>query len=204
MENTEMNLRGDYEKTFSSRLRKLMDDGHISQQKLADFLGLKNRQSVASYCNGRSTPDLESIIKIASFFDVSTDYLLGTTDDPSPRPSAVDDLGLSPRAVEYLRTLYELANPPYYDTRAYLLSNLLENRRFDDLITQCCRYVKLMSIEPETSFLGSADYIVHYDALKAHGFVISPPKEQAYAIFSESIVTILRLLLDEMAEHAES
>ena len=68
MENTEMNLQGDYEKTFSSRLRKLMDDGHISQQKLADFLGLKNRQSVASYCNGRSTPDLESIIKIASFF----------------------------------------------------------------------------------------------------------------------------------------
>ena len=193
----------DYEKAFPSRLRKLMDDSHISQQKLADFLGLKNRQSVASYCNGRSTPDLESVIKIASFFDVSTDYLLGTTDDPSPRPSAVDDLGLSPKAVQYLRTLYELSNPPYYDTRIYLLSNLLENRRFDDMITQCYRYVKLMSIEPETSFLVSDDYTAHYDALMAHGFVISSPKEQAYAIFSGSIVTMLRVLLDEMAEHSE-
>lgn len=200
MDNVENILEEDYENIFPSRLRKLMDDGHISQQKLADHLGLKNRQSIAGYCSGRSTPDLDGIVKIAHFFGVSTDYLLGTTDDPAPRPSAVDDLGLSPKAVQYLRILYELANIPPYDTRISLLSNLLENRRFDDLITQCLRYVRFMSIEPDPSFLGSADYIFHYDALKSHGFNIASPKEHAYAIFSESIVTMLRHLLDDMAE----
>ena len=165
MDSTEINLQKDYDKVFPSRLRRLMDDTHISQQKLADYLGLKNRQSVAGYCNGRSTPDLESVVKIASFFSVSTDYLLGATDDPSPAPSAVDDLGLSPKAVQYLRTLHELTKTP------------------------------------DPTFEGSADYIACADALKAHGFAISPPDIQANALFSEQITNLLRTVLDERAEH---
>lgn len=187
-----------YDKAFPQALRKLLADSGTTKKDLAAHLN-RSGQAIAYYCDGTSSPDWETIVEIAKYFSVSTDYLLGATDDPAPRPSAVDDLGLSPKAVQYLRILYELANPPYYDTRIYLLSNLLENRRFDDLITQWLRYVRLMSIEPETSFLGSDDYIFHYDALKTHGFAISPPKEQAYAIFSESIVTTLRFLLDEMS-----
>lgn len=191
-----------YDKAFPRTLRSLLMERGTTKKELAAHLG-KSGQAISYYCDGTSSPDWETIVEIAKFFSVSTDYLLGTTADPSPRPSAVDELGLSPRAVQYLRILYELTNIPPYDSRIYLLSNLLENHRFDDLITQCLRYVRLMSIVPDTSFVMSDDYIVHYDALKAHGFVISPPREQAYAIFSESIVTMLRALLDEMAEHTE-
>lgn len=192
-----------YDKAFPRALRKLLADSGTTKKDLAIHLN-RSGQAIAYYCDGTSSPDWETIVEIAKYFSVSTDYLLGTTDDPAPRPSAVDDLGLSPKAVQYLRILYELANIPPYDTRISLLSNLLENRRFDDLITQCARYVKFMSIEPDPSFLGSSDYIFHYDALKAHGFNIASPKEHAYAIFSESIVTMLRILLDEMADHTES
>lgn len=201
MDDIEINLPGDYEKTFPSRLRKLMDDGHISQQKLADHLGLKNRQSVASYCNGRSAPDLSSIVKIASIFGVSTDYLLGATEDPAPRPSAVDDLGLSPKAVQYLRTLHELTKIPPYDTRIFLLSYLLENRQFDYMLALCERYVRLIGTSVDQSFAYSADYIACADALKPHGYVISPPDIQANALFSEQITNLLRTVLDEKAKH---
>lgn len=203
MANAKNILQGDYEKIFPSRLRKLMDDNHISQQKLADYLGLKNRQSVAGYCSGRSTPDLDSIVKIARFFGISTDYLLGTTEDPAPRPSVVDDLGLSPKAVQYLRTLHELTKIPPYDDRISLLSHLLESQQFDLMLSLCGKYVDLMSRIPDPPFAQSNEYKYCNDTLKAHGFVISLPDEQANALFSERIVGLLRTVLDELAERVQ-
>lgn len=201
MSNAEMNVQKDYDKFFPSRLRKLMDDNHISQQRLADYLGLKNRQSVAGYCNGRSTPDLESVVKIASFFSVSTDYLLGATDDPAPAPSAVDDLGLSPKAVQYLRTLHEVRKiPPYETERLSLLSYLLGDRRFDWLLTKFVWYVDLKSRKTDNSFWGTPDYELCNKTLMAHGYAVSTPDVQADALFSELIIPKLRELLTEAAE----
>lgn len=204
MDNNEMHEHGNSDKTFPSRLRELMDKNHVSQQKLADQLGLKNRQSVAGYCSGRSTPDLESVVKIATFFDVSTDYLLGVTDDPAPTPSAVDDLGLSPKAVQYLRTLHELSKILPYDTRLSLLSYLFENRQFDFMLALCGRYVDLMSTTPDPTFWGDANYISCKDILKEHGYVISLPNDQASALFSGQIINLLRTVLDEKAGHTEN
>lgn len=200
MDSAEINMKKDSDKAFPSRLRKLMEDSHISQQRLAESLGLKNRQSVASYCNGRSTPDLENVVKIASFFNVSTDYLLGVKDDPSPTPSAVDDLGLSPNAVKYLRTLNELTKISPYDTRLSLLSYLFENDRFDYMLALCVRYVKLMSTVPDLSFETESLYTFCADTLKSHGFVVSPPDIQANTLFVEQITNLLRTVLNERAE----
>lgn len=201
MSSAEINVQKDYDKVFPSRLRKLMDDNHISQQRLADYLGLKNRQSVAGYCNGRSTPDLESVVKIASFFSVSTDYLLGATDDPAPAPSAVDDLGLSPKAVQYLRTLHEVRKiPPCETERLSLLSYLLGDRRFDWLLTKFVWYVDLKSRKTDNSFWGTPDYDLCNKTLMAHGYAVSTPEVQADALFSELIIPKLRELLTEAAE----
>lgn len=201
MDNNEINLQGEHEKVFPSRLRKLMDDGHISQQKLADYLGLKNRQSVAGYCTGRSTPDLESIVKIASFFNVSTDYLLGLTDDPDPSPSAVDELGLADEAVRYLRALYELSKiPPHKTNHLSLLSDLLRDRRFDGLLTKFVWYVDLKSRKTDNSFWGTPEYDLCKETLMAHGYAVSTPEVQANALFSEMIIPELRELLTNIAD----
>lgn len=201
MNNIEINAQEDYNNVFPSRLRKLMDENHISQQRLADYLGLKNRQSVASYCNGRSAPDLESVVKIASFFSVSTDYLLGATADPAPSPSAVDELGLSPAAVRYLKTLHELHKiPPYETRRLSLLSYLLGHKRFDWLLTQFVWYVDLKGRKTDNSFWGTPDYDLCNETLMAHGYAVSTPEVQANALFSEMIIPKLRELLTEAAE----
>ena len=90
-------------KPFPAALRTLMEERNTSQKDLAEYLG-KTRQAISLYCNGESAPDLESLVKIAQYFDTSTDYLLGLTNDPSRDPSAIDELGLSPQAIGKLKS----------------------------------------------------------------------------------------------------
>lgn len=47
---------------------------------MADFLGI-TRQGYAKYENGQAETDLETLKKLATFFDVTTDYLTGHTKD---------------------------------------------------------------------------------------------------------------------------
>lgn len=53
----------------------------MTQAKLADFLGVTTR-SIQFYESGERSPTIETIIKLADYFDVSIDYLTGRVDDP--------------------------------------------------------------------------------------------------------------------------
>lgn len=90
-----------YNKAFPTALRKLMDYKKTTQNELAEYLQ-KTRQSISYYCDGSSSPDWETLVKIADYFDVSTDYLLGRTADPNRLPCAADDLGLSAESVRLM------------------------------------------------------------------------------------------------------
>ena len=61
---------------FALRLKKLRVEKAISQYKLAELLGF-SRGQIANYEQGRREPDHSTLQKIAAFFNVSTDYLLG-------------------------------------------------------------------------------------------------------------------------------
>ena len=89
-----------YNKAFPTAMRELMKK--TTQAELAGYLS-KTRQAITYYCDGSSSPDWETIVKIANYFNVSTDYLLGLTDEPSRQPCAADDLGLSPQSIAYIR-----------------------------------------------------------------------------------------------------
>jgi transcriptional regulator with XRE-family HTH domain len=67
---------------FGKRLKELR--GQRTQEDIAKHLGV-SRARYAHYENGRSEPDYETLEKIASFFDVSIDYLLGRTDEPKEK-----------------------------------------------------------------------------------------------------------------------
>lgn len=61
---------------FPNRLRTLRLSKHITQKELATILGLQN-SVISFYETGERMPSLEIIIKIAKYFHVTTDYLLG-------------------------------------------------------------------------------------------------------------------------------
>ncbi|MBD5106436.1 MAG: helix-turn-helix transcriptional regulator [Lachnospiraceae bacterium] len=62
-------------------LAELRKDKHLLQKDLADFLSI-SIGTVSNYETGAHEPDFETLCKLADFFQVSTDYLLGRTDLP--------------------------------------------------------------------------------------------------------------------------
>ena len=62
------------------RLKELRKKRKISQLKLALDLNM-NQNTISRYENLEREADYETLIKLADYFDVSLDYLLGRKDD---------------------------------------------------------------------------------------------------------------------------
>ena len=67
-------------RVMAERLRALRVDKGIGQNALADALGISNA-SISYWENGKQEPSARAIYKLAVYFDVTTDYLLGLTND---------------------------------------------------------------------------------------------------------------------------
>ncbi len=117
---------------FPRHLRELMEKHNTSQQMLGDFLE-RSRQAIGFYCDGTAAPDIDTLAKIADYFDVSADYLLGRTDDPSRHPSAVDDLGISQISTQWIHQL-GLRTGDHIDLFNYLLESEVFHYLFQDLL----------------------------------------------------------------------
>jgi transcriptional regulator with XRE-family HTH domain len=60
---------------MADRIQHLRKSKGISQEELADKVGV-SRQAVSKWESEQSTPDIEKVILLSNFFDVTTDYLL--------------------------------------------------------------------------------------------------------------------------------
>lgn len=92
---------------FAIRLTNLLEENNVSQTSISNTIGI-TRQAISQYCNGGTTPNVEILIKIAKYFDVSSDYLIGLSDTPA---TDIDDkaitekTGLSYDAVNNLKSI---------------------------------------------------------------------------------------------------
>jgi transcriptional regulator with XRE-family HTH domain len=68
--------------TFTDRLKKLRNAKGVTQKAMSEFLGV-TEQAYPKYEYGLREPNHETTIKLADYFDVSTDYLLGRSDYPT-------------------------------------------------------------------------------------------------------------------------
>ena len=71
---------------IGERLQDLRIEAGVKQEDLGKMLNL-SKNAVSAYEKERNEPSDEIKIKLARFFDVSVDYLLGLTDDPCPYKS---------------------------------------------------------------------------------------------------------------------
>ena len=62
------------------RIHSLRCDRDLTQQQVADYL-VCNRQVYARYERGQREIPVSMIIKLAKFYNTSTDYILGLTDE---------------------------------------------------------------------------------------------------------------------------
>lgn len=65
---------------FSARLSKLRKEKGISQKQCALDLDVDSSK-YNKWENGKNRPDYDMVCKLANFFDTTTDYLLGNSDE---------------------------------------------------------------------------------------------------------------------------
>lgn len=101
---------------FAQRVKQLRKNKHLTGEQLGNILGI-TKTGISYWENGRSVPDNEMLLKLADFFDVSIDYLLGKTDvetkiDKSTYYGDYDEV------VEYLKD-----NPEHLDVYKRILND---------------------------------------------------------------------------------
>lgn len=79
--------------------KKLLDERGVTAYQVAKATGISTG-SLSDWKNGRSSPKAEKLQKIADYFGVSVDYLLGNSDEKE-KPAATEDDELN----EYLEEL---------------------------------------------------------------------------------------------------
>ena len=68
---------------FSDRLSQLRKELGMTKKDVAEKLNI-DQSTYGKYELSKRQPDYDTLIKLASFFDVSVDYLLGRIEDRNP------------------------------------------------------------------------------------------------------------------------
>lgn len=92
--------------TLGERIRELRTAHDKSQVQLAQRLGV-SKQSVSNWENGNAMPSVDMLVKIADFFSVTTDYLLGLEDRPFLNIEGLSSsqLAFVQRMIRYLQDI---------------------------------------------------------------------------------------------------
>ncbi|WP_207696016.1 hypothetical protein DOK67_0000627 [Enterococcus sp. DIV0212c] len=61
---------------IGKQIKKFRQERQISQQELADYLNI-SRQTISKWELGKSLPDLENVVRLSEYFNISVDVLLG-------------------------------------------------------------------------------------------------------------------------------
>jgi len=107
---------------FGKRLAYLRGDK--TQEEVAKALGL-SRARYAHYEQGRSEPSLELLEKMADYFDVSVDYLLGRTNDPE------EYVSLDSPEIRAIARKLKNASPQKLDLFHKLVDSMVEEAEND-------------------------------------------------------------------------
>lgn len=181
---------------FSERLKKLRNEKRLSQKELAKELKM-SQQTIAKWENNQSTPNPEMIVKIADFFDISTDYLLGRTNEDI----SIDKIPKQKiRNFNYNR-LQELVKNK--DSSLEELAELLHTNKYE-----IAMYLSGIKCPQEKDLYSLSEYFNHPIELEESDFIksdkknlikqIEIPKGKTYIIINEEekelIESILKML----------
>lgn len=123
---------------FAQRLKDLRQEKKISQTELASALNISNR-TISMYEQGNSEPNVEILSKIAGYFNVTADYLIGRTSCKNiENQSLSDTLGIDEKTIEILRLLS--ASTYKYSSLDYLEA-IIQHPQFPALLNKINNYI---------------------------------------------------------------
>jgi transcriptional regulator with XRE-family HTH domain len=99
---------------LGDRLRIARERANLKQTQVKERTGIHNK-TLSGYENGVSEPDSQTLATLAELYDVTTDFLLGLTNDPQGKAVQQND-SISPEEREFLRWIEEnLESSFFYD-----------------------------------------------------------------------------------------
>ena len=84
---------------LNEKIKELRKAKRVSQVEMASALGL-TKQCVSNWENDNIQPSIEMLVKIADYFGVTTDYLLGRSET-----DVINVEGLSPVEISHIRDI---------------------------------------------------------------------------------------------------
>lgn len=103
--------------SFGRNLERIRKDKKVSQTTLAQELGL-TQQMISSYEKNVSSPNIETLIKIADYFNISIDTLVGH------KTSGAESVSPNSRFLKY----FEALNDPDREKCITIARTLLQDR----------------------------------------------------------------------------
>lgn len=91
---------------FQNIFKRLRSSSGLTQAEMAEKLGI-SRSTIGMYETGAREPDFETLEKIADFFNVDIDYLLGRTDKTTLLPESVNHYYLNDETREIAQEVFE-------------------------------------------------------------------------------------------------
>lgn len=96
-----------YNYDFGETLRKLRHNRNLTQKELGSMVGL-SKAVVSKYENSMGYPTFDVLVRIAKYFGVTTDYLLGISTSKTLDVSGLTDSQIN--AVQQLISEFQQAN----------------------------------------------------------------------------------------------
>ncbi len=188
---------------FAQRLKALRKEHGITQQQLADGVGI-SKGGLSYYENAGRTPDISILERFADYFGVTTDYLLGRTNAQTPKAklqAVCNHTGLSDKSVNLLAELKE-NSPAQLRVIDFLLEqaagdmdivyDLNDTDNYDgSILNAVVRYLNRYS--------GCDEYLAEYVSSGDEG-ISSAIHNALYQLILNQAITALKNGADEMLD----
>lgn len=126
-------------RTLGKTIRELRESLKISQKELAERIGISN-VVLSRYELDDRKPDYDTLEKIADFFDVTTDYLIGRSDIKNPEQLTHEGIknedyaALTPYQKEVMDFFMQSESLSFHDKPENLLDALEEFEIFYEML----------------------------------------------------------------------
>lgn len=174
-----------YNSKFAAVLRSLLsvkEKKGVNLTAVADELGI-TRQSLAQYRDGNNIPDIVVLGRMADYFNVTTDYLLGRTEIKTQNLNqqvACKLTGLSDEAVQYLHKLNDTSGDEASDVVSQILTYPIFHLAITDILKSIdyCRKNLIESNLPDNEKKVVCESV---ELLEQYGYELREPLDEAYS-----------------------
>lgn len=173
---------------FKDRLKDLR--GEKTLQEVAQDLGL-SRATLGYYESGERKPDIEILIKIANYYNVSSDYLLGLSDYQSSDVNIQIAAKVTGLAENTIKILYDYA----HNADDFLLLERASNylSTIDTLVSPSCHLLNQIALYLNCNFDRAVEIEYNNEFENGYDFKKREISLNNFAILDDQHSTLIRL-----------